>query len=208
MKSTILSGKDYKLIEKAILQYGRILNIHDLMSIFQGDYSKASAHNRINLLVRSGWFRRIKQGLYLIIDSLTARSGVDVSLLSIANALVENSYVSLAQALNYYQLFDQYSATVVSVTISNSKKYLFDSYTFKYSKIKQDMYDALTKLDNGMPKNDKVRISNRGNGWITVSPSEAQPEPVNLSRLKAEVSRLWPMTSLLDVLKEIIPFLI
>lgn len=156
MKSTILSEKDSKLIEKAILQYGRILNIHDLMSIFKEDYSKASAHNRINLLVRSGWFRRIKQGLYLIIDSLTARSGVDVSLLSIANALVENSYVSLAHALNYYQLFDQYSATVVSVTTSNSKKYLFDSYTFKYAKIKQDMYFGFVeKIVNGK----KIRLA-------------------------------------------------
>ena len=156
MKSTILSEKDSKLIEKAILQYGRILNIRDLMSIFQEDYSKASAHNRINLLVRSGWLRRIKQGLYLIIDSLTARSGIDVSLLIIANALVKNSYVSLAHALNYYQLFDQYSTTIASITTNGSKKYLFDSYTFKYSKIKQAMYFGFVeKIVNGK----KVRLA-------------------------------------------------
>lgn len=68
--------------------------------------------------------------------------------------------------------------------------------------IKQAMYDSLTKLNNGMPRNPKVRISDRGNGWITLSPSDPQPEPQNLTRLKTEILRLWPMTSLLDILKE------
>lgn len=150
MKNTILSEKDSELIGKAILKYGRILNTHDLMSIFQEEYSKASAHNRINLLSRVGWLRRIKQGLYLIIDSITARTQVDVSLLRIANELVENSYVSLSHALNYYQLFDQYSSTVVSVTAKDSKKYLFDNYIFRYSKVKQEMYFGFTeKIING-----------------------------------------------------------
>ncbi len=145
MKSTILSGKDANLIEKAILKYGRILSVRDLMVIFQEEYSATSAHNRISLLARAGWFRRLKQGLYLIIDSLTARSQVDISLLSIANALVEDSYVSLSHALNYYQLFDQYSPSVISVTAKESKKYLFDNFTFKYSKVKPDMYFGFTK---------------------------------------------------------------
>ena len=156
MKSTILSEKDVKLIKKAILKYGRILNICDLMNIFQEEYSKSSAHNRINLLSRAGWFRRIKKGLYLIIDSLTARSEIDVSLLSIANVLVEGSYVSLSYALNYYQFFDQYSATVVSVTIKDSKKYIFDGYTFRYSKVKKSVYFGfIEKIINGK----KVRLA-------------------------------------------------
>ena len=70
------------------------------------------------------------------------------------------------------------------------------------STIRQAMYDALSKLDTGMSRNSKIRISNKGNGWITVSPSDPQAEPVNLSKLKTEVMRNWPMTSLLDVLKE------
>lgn len=68
--------------------------------------------------------------------------------------------------------------------------------------IKQAMYDGLSKLDIGMPVNPKVRLTDRGNGWITISPSDAQPEPVNLTKLKAELMRYWPMTNLLDVLKE------
>jgi TnpA family transposase len=42
----------------------------------------------------------------------------------------------------------------------------------------------------------------RPKGWIRVSPLERQSDPPNLARLKAEITRRWPMTSLLDVLKE------
>ena len=70
------------------------------------------------------------------------------------------------------------------------------------SSIKNSMCQALSKLDSGMPKNPKVRLSNKANGWITLSPSEPQAEPVNLTKLKTEIMRQWPMTNLLDILKE------
>lgn len=156
MKNTILSEKDIGLIEKAILKYGRILTVDDLMNVFKESYSVSSAHNRISLIAKAGWLRRIKRGLYLIIDSLTARSQMDISLLSIANAIVSDSYVSLSHALNYYQLFDQYSATIVSITSTANKKYIFDDYIFKYSKVKKDMYFGFTeKLIGGK----KIRLA-------------------------------------------------
>lgn len=68
--------------------------------------------------------------------------------------------------------------------------------------LKQEMIKGLEKLNAGMPKNPKVRITEKGNGWISVSPLEPQAEPMNLSRVKAEITRRWPMTSLLDILKE------
>lgn len=70
------------------------------------------------------------------------------------------------------------------------------------NKIRQAMYNGLSKLDISMAKNHKVRFTDRGNGWISISPSEAQAEPVNLSKLKSEIMKCWPMTNLLDVLKE------
>lgn len=70
------------------------------------------------------------------------------------------------------------------------------------NKIRQAMYEGLSKLDIDMPKNPKVRLTERGNGWICITPSDPQPEPLNLSKLKAEIMRYWPMTNLLDVLKE------
>ncbi|WP_088225402.1 Tn3 family transposase [Desulfosporosinus sp. FKB] len=68
--------------------------------------------------------------------------------------------------------------------------------------LKQAMIEGLERLDVGIPKNPKVRIIEKGNGWITLSPLEPQAEPANLNRIKAELLRRWPMTSLLDVLKE------
>lgn len=68
--------------------------------------------------------------------------------------------------------------------------------------LKQEMIQGLEKLNEGMPKNPKVRITDKGKGWISLSPLEPQEEPVNLIRIKGEITRRWPMTSLLDILKE------
>ena len=54
----------------------------------------------------------------------------------------------------------------------------------------------------GMPRNPDVRLDPRRRHPIVVSPLEPQPEPPNLSALKAELGRRWPMTGLLDMLKE------
>ena len=146
MKNTILSEKDHQLLENTFLAYGRIVGISALMTIFTQEYSEDAAHNRINFLAKAGWLKRIKRGLYLVIDSLTSRAQTDISMLSIANALVEDSYVSLAHALNHYQMFDQYSTTIVSMSKKESKRYLFDNHTFKYVKVKSDLYFGFTEI--------------------------------------------------------------
>jgi hypothetical protein len=69
-------------------------------------------------------------------------------------------------------------------------------------KIKQELIQGLEKLNSGMPENEKVKISTKKNGWIGLSPLEPQPEPLNLFKVKSELTRRWPMTNLLDILKE------
>ncbi len=150
MKSTILSEQDTKLIEKAISSHGRILGVRELLVIFKERYTTASAYKRINLLSKAGWLKRIKNGLYLIIDSITARFQIDVSLLSVANVLVKESYVSLSHALNYYNMFDQYASTIVSVTDKENKRYAVDNYTFAFSRVKRSMFFGFNeKMENG-----------------------------------------------------------
>ena len=70
------------------------------------------------------------------------------------------------------------------------------------SNLQQQMTDGLTKLNQGMSKNEPVKILTKNNGWIKLSPFTALPEPPNLSRLKTEIEQRWSMTSLLDMLKE------
>jgi TnpA family transposase len=70
--------------------------------------------------------------------------------------------------------------------------------------LKKEMKNALSLLNTGFPKNKKVKISPAvgGKSRIVLSPLEAQPEPINLERFKAELFKRWQSTSLLDVLKE------
>ncbi len=71
------------------------------------------------------------------------------------------------------------------------------------AKLQQDMTQALTRLNENLPHNPTVQIGKRrGKPWITVSPLEKQPESLNIKSLKREIKRCWPMTGLLDVLKE------
>ncbi len=69
-------------------------------------------------------------------------------------------------------------------------------------KLKDSLSTALETLDEDMPRNPAVKLLNKGTGWVSISPLEAQPEPPNLSRLKTEIVGRWPMTNLLDILKE------
>lgn len=64
------------------------------------------------------------------------------------------------------------------------------------------MCEALSTFDGGLKKNRYVHIGPKGGGWITLTPLDAQPDPPNLTAFKAELNATWPMTSLLDMIKE------
>jgi hypothetical protein len=68
--------------------------------------------------------------------------------------------------------------------------------------LQEAMQRGLDTLHAGLRTNKGVRILTKKGGWIAVSPLDPVPAPPNLARLKAEVTRLWPMTDLLDFLKE------
>ncbi len=69
-------------------------------------------------------------------------------------------------------------------------------------RLHEDLQQALIELNNSLPKNNKARILSQGKNKISITPLDAQLEPLNLHGLKREVIERWPMTSLLDVLKE------
>jgi len=68
--------------------------------------------------------------------------------------------------------------------------------------LQTEMREALSALDAGLKQNPAVRLSTKSGGWITLTPLDAQPDPPNLTALKAELNATWPMTSLLDMVKE------
>ena len=65
-----------------------------------------------------------------------------------------------------------------------------------------EMREALQALDAGLPADRLVRIGHKRDGWISVTPLDAQAEPPNLATLKAEITATWPMTGLLEMVKE------
>lgn len=57
-------------------------------------------------------------------------------------------------------------------------------------------------LDENVPHSPYLRLREKGKARISLSPLPAQPEPSNLDALGIEIAGRWPMTSLLDILKE------
>jgi len=65
------------------------------------------------------------------------------------------------------------------------------------------MRTELGVLDAGLPSNVDVRlVERRGKTWIRLTPLDAQPDPDNIVRIKAELQSKWSMTGLLDMVKE------
>jgi len=68
--------------------------------------------------------------------------------------------------------------------------------------LREEMRAALATLDHGLPRNPDVRITRKRGGWISLTPLQPRPSPLNIEALKAEVTETWPLTSLLDIVKE------
>ena len=68
--------------------------------------------------------------------------------------------------------------------------------------LQDEMRTALSRFDAGLPRNADVRITARGGGWIRLAPLQPKPPPANIEALKAAVAAEWPMTGLLDMVKE------
>jgi TnpA family transposase len=70
--------------------------------------------------------------------------------------------------------------------------------------VRDNLVAALHRLDTNLPHNRKVtiRAAKHGKGRIVVSPLDALPPAPNMPKLKAALLGRWPMTNLLDMLKE------
>src|SRR5260370_8037899 len=66
------------------------------------------------------------------------------------------------------------------------------------------LVSALTAFDASLATNTKVKIvtTKKGKGRIFLTPLDEQPEPPNIVGLTATLVQRWPMTNLLDILKE------
>ncbi len=67
--------------------------------------------------------------------------------------------------------------------------------------VREELEHELLLLNETIPRNEKVRILWRGENRISITPFKPAPEPKGLA-IKAEIGQRWPMTGLLNVLKE------
>lgn len=70
--------------------------------------------------------------------------------------------------------------------------------------LRRKLETALAAFDMDLPQNPKVKLltSKKGKGRIVLSPSAPLPEAPHLDHLKMALMGRWPMTNLLDMLKE------
>lgn len=70
--------------------------------------------------------------------------------------------------------------------------------------LSERLQTALDRLNTDLLTNPKVRIitSKQGKGRISLTPLDEQPEPTNILKLTSALVQRWPMTNLLDILKE------
>ncbi|WP_373636629.1 Tn3 family transposase [Yoonia sp. BS5-3] len=68
--------------------------------------------------------------------------------------------------------------------------------------VREKLEFELRELNATLRSNDRVRLRWSGENRIHVTPFASAPEPRGLLSLKAEIGRRWPMTGLLDALKE------
>lgn len=73
----------------------------------------------------------------------------------------------------------------------------------KFTKsLKQEMEAALRTLNDTMPSNKYVRLRETSKKSIVLSPMEPLADPPNINALKGQIRTRWPMTSLLEILRE------
>lgn len=131
MKNTSLTLRDSRLLEDAIIAYGDVASFDQLAAL--SGMEREYARKRISQLAAQGWLVRIKKGLYALSD-LSSRGFLRLSQYTVAQLLVEESYVSFEAALQYHGMYDQLLQTIGSVACKQYKTTEVGSSTYRFTK--------------------------------------------------------------------------
>ncbi len=140
IRNTILSQSDLKILQEAILQYGRVVTFTQLVSLFEVTYKRAAIRQKVALLAKKGWLVRLKRGEYLVITDISTLGSIDLSEYVIAQSLNKDSYISFENALQYHGLFDQMLTTVGSITTTYARSTVVQNTNYMFSRIKNTLY--------------------------------------------------------------------
>lgn len=138
-KKTILSEKEFNLVENLISEYGVIVDFEQIFSQLKDRLGRQEARNLVSKLVENGWLVRIKKGVYYI-TTLESRGMATISELVIAQVLIADSYVSFESALQYHKMFDQHIRTVTSLSFKKKKEKLIQGTVYKFINTSEKNY--------------------------------------------------------------------
>jgi predicted transcriptional regulator of viral defense system len=134
MKRISLTADELENIETALIQFGSVVTFDQLSSFFDED--RQYTRIRINKLVKQGWLKRIKKGVFVIAD-LSSRGSLSISHKAIVNILAEEAYISFESALQHHGLYDQLLTSINSISLKQYKSTTIDSITFNFVKTQQ-----------------------------------------------------------------------
>ena len=134
MKRISLTTNESEILESALIQRGNVVTFDQLSNFFDEDRSYTRI--RINKLVKQGWLKRVKKGVFVISD-LSSRGSLSISHKAIVNLLVQEAYISFETALQHHGLYDQLLASINSVSLKQYKSTTIDNTIFNFIKTQQ-----------------------------------------------------------------------
>jgi len=137
--TTSLSGKELEIIEKLITKHGNVVDFNMIHEKLGKNREKQEIKNFISSLVKKGWLIRIKRGVFVISD-ISGRGSIELSQLTIAQIIDNNSYIAFEGALQHHGFFDQYLRVITSVGNKRTYTRKFSDWTFKYIKTKKRLF--------------------------------------------------------------------
>lgn len=138
---TTISNKELEIIEKLIAKHGNIVIFDMICDTIGKTKSRQEIKNFVSGLVKKGWLVRIKKSTYVISD-ISSRGVTELSQLTIAQIINNDSYVSLEAALQHYGLFDQYLRVITSIGKKRTYSKKFSNWIFRYIKAKNNLLSA------------------------------------------------------------------
>lgn len=144
-KRTILSEKELNLLESLIANHGNIIEFQNFYDQVKSFLSRQEAINLVMKLKKNGWLIPIKKGVYAIAD-ISSHGFTNISPLTIARILVNESYVSFETAFNYYDLFEQMIKNIISISPKSPRSYHFQDLNYKFLKIRSQLYFGFKRI--------------------------------------------------------------
>lgn len=129
----------------AIIQKFKDLNLKfitpALLSSLLNQTNDNTLYKTLQRLEKNKILTRLDKGKYLV-------TGAEVSEFSLANFLLQPSYVSLESALTYYGILPQFTYTITSITTQRSQSIPSQNWEFNYSKISSRFFWGYIKQKN------------------------------------------------------------